>query len=147
MKKRIVSSILAASFLVVLSVAFAHAGSTARMNVTVPFAFSVGNVSFAAGDYTISETSYSSLLLIQSKQTNHSSYILTYPGEGAGHYGNARIHFRHYADQYFLSQVFDGLGDDSRRLPVSRLEKDFVGAAHLTANNSWQPDVIVVGTR
>jgi hypothetical protein len=147
MKKRIVSSILAASLLVVLSVALAYAGSTARANATIPFAFTVGSVSFPAGDYTISETSVDGLLLIQSRQDKLASFVPTFPGRSSGQYGNARILFHRHNDQYFLSQVFYGLGEDSRKFPMSRLERDFSGAAHLAAHNSPQPEVIVVGTR
>ncbi len=146
MKNRIVLSVLAASLLVVLSAALAHAGSTARMNATIPFAFTVGSVSFPSGDYTISETSMAGILLIQNRRENIANYVSTFAGRSSGQYGGWRIMFNRYGDQYFLSQVSYGIEGDSRKLSLSQLEKDFIGVAHAAAQNSRRPEVVVVGT-
>jgi hypothetical protein len=73
MTNRFVLSILAASLLVVLSVAIAYAGSAGRFNITFPFAFTVGNVSFPSGDYTVSESNADGLLLLQNRNARLSS--------------------------------------------------------------------------
>ena len=146
MKNRFVSSVLASSLLVVLSVALGYAGSTARFNVTVPFAFTAGNVAYPSGDYRISQT-LNGFLEIQNMQGNRTSLFSTRPGGSSGQYANPSIQFHRYTDQYFLFKVSSGFGVESLELPVSRLEKDFIGAARTVANNSLQPEVFVVASR
>ncbi|HYK90328.1 MAG TPA: hypothetical protein VE398_16250 [Acidobacteriota bacterium] len=146
MRKRIVSSILAASLLVVLSAALAYSGSSARVNVAIPFAFTVGNMSLPSGDYTISETAANGVLLIQNRHQDLAIYVSSFTGRSSGQYGDARIVFNRYSEKYFLSKVFYGTGD-SRKLPVSRLERDFIGATHSAAHNSKPVEVVAVGTR
>ncbi len=147
MRIRIVSSVLAACLLVVLSVGFAGSATTASFRVTVPFAFRAGNASFHEGSYTISESPMQGCLLIRNNQDGRSSFVVTYPGKSTHNAGNAGLVFHRYADQYFLSQVTNGIDQDSRRLPVSQLEKDFVGTARAAAQNAAQPDVFIMASR
>lgn len=84
-------------------------------------------------------------MLINNSQSNPVRFVLTHSIRSSGQYGDAKILFNRYSEKYFLSQVFYGLGEGSRELPVSRLEGDSIGA-HSATNHSRKPEVVVVGT-
>ncbi len=144
MNKSIVSSVLALSLVVVLSVVSAPAQFARRMTVTIPFAFEIGESSFPSGEYAMTDTQNAGLWLIRNPQVGKGEFFSTVAVRSSGKFGNASISFRRYADKYFLAEVFDGIDSDSRKLPVSRHEKDFLGAASQTAQGSPQPDLIVL---
>jgi len=125
---------LAASLLV-FSAAYAYSGTVGRMSVTIPFAFTAGNVLFPAGDYTISETLMEDNLLIQNRQERVASFLSTFHGQTSKN-GDIAVRFNRYGDKYFLSQVSFGLAGSTSGLLVSKLERDFVGAGLSAAHIS-----------
>jgi hypothetical protein len=146
MKKQILSNVLAATLFAVVAVSSAYAGPRVTLTAKVPFAFTVGEVSLPAGDYTLYEAE-TGLIKIQGAEVNKCMYF-TQPGTPARYDGKVRLVFHQYGDQYFLSEVFNGLEGNGRKFRTSKLEKDRMGAAaQAAAQDSPQSDVVVFGTR
>lgn len=146
MKRQVLSHVLTAGLLVIAAVSFANAGQFYTLTAKVPFDFTVGEVSLPAGDYTLYESTSGSIT-VQSTHRNECMY-LTNPGTSAKDHGRVRFIFHRYGEQYFLSEVFNGTEGASRKLAVSKLEKDHIGAASYAVAENPQPrDVVIFGTR
>jgi hypothetical protein len=92
----------------------------------VPFAFTAGQKSFAAGEYNVGEI-YQSVLSIQSTEGNGGVLISTLPGEPVGARGSAEtLTFHRYGDRYFLCSLA-GTGR-GWALPKSQSEKELIAA-------------------
>jgi hypothetical protein len=147
MKKQILSNVLAATLLVIAAVASAYAGQAVTLRAKIPFAFTIGEVSLPAGDYTFYYDAATTMIKTESAHFNECVF-LTHPGTSARDDGKVKIIFHQYGDQYFLSEVFNGLERAGHKLWTSKLEKDRMGAAaQAAAQNSPQSDVVVFGTR
>jgi hypothetical protein len=92
---------------------------------TVPFSFTVGQKSFAAGDYSVGEI-YHGVLAIESRDGNGNVTITTSPDEPGKVQGVATLTFHRYGDRYFLC----GLSDTSHgwAVPKSKAEKELIAA-------------------
>jgi hypothetical protein len=92
---------------------------------TVPFGFTVGQKSFAAGDYTVGEI-YHSVLSIQNRDQSGGVVITTLPDEPGKVQGVATLTFHRYGDRYFLC----GLSDPTHgwAVPKSKAEKELIAA-------------------
>ncbi|HWF07378.1 MAG TPA: hypothetical protein VG297_02885 [Bryobacteraceae bacterium] len=92
------------------------------LHVNVPFGFSAGPKSFAAGEYVVNEVS-PQVLVIQSADYHTHVMVVTHSG-ATGSPGRAVLRFQRYGDQYFLSAVstpYRAWG-----LPVSAREKELI---------------------
>lgn len=150
MKGQVLSKILATSLLVAFTVAcaFAAGTNTPVLKAKIPFGFSVGKVSLPAGEYTVFERDGKNILLIQGDQTNQQFVVLSHPGNSSAPDGKGKLLFHRYGDQYFLSQVFPWFEDAGHKLPVSKQEKEIIGAtSNKVAENPAPVDVFVFGTR
>jgi hypothetical protein len=78
-----------------------------------PFPFSVGDNTFAAGDYVVTREGH--LKLIFSNQENHVAALVSVLPARSSKVGisHARIVFHRYDDQYFLALVADGVSGSS----------------------------------
>jgi len=145
MKKQTLSTILAASLLATLAAAAAYAGRPARIAAKVPFAFSVGGQSLPDGAYTFYQRADGAIEVLGPTGKRYVSY--TVPGKSEVRAGGAQILFHRYDDQYFLSEVFDGVGSTGLKFPVSRQEKEKIStASHPKVAYVVPRDVIVVAT-
>jgi hypothetical protein len=109
------------SVLAVLAVSSAYAQSGNRQTAYIPFAFSVGNKDFPAGEYSITRLNPSAdktALGIMSADRRDGSIVLTTPIQAAKASEKAVLVFRRYGDQYFLAQVWTPA--DAMGLAVSR---------------------------
>jgi hypothetical protein len=146
MQKHVLYNVLTAGLLVIAAISSAFAGQSARVSAKVPFAFTIGKESLPAGTYTFYENA-NGLIRIQNTQGDAYVYA-TNPGTTARVDGQAKFIFHRYDEQYFLSEVFNGTEDSSRKFAVSKLEKDLIGAAsQAVAENSQPRDVVIYGTR
>lgn len=82
----------------------------------VPFSFKVGNKELPAGEYKI--TADNQTVRVQKTDGKANAVTLTQRTRGASHNLNdAKLTFRRYGDQYYLSQVWlpDNLGRELKR--------------------------------
>jgi hypothetical protein len=132
--------------MVIAAVSCAYAGQAATVIAKVPFTFMVGQISLPAGDYLFYENT-NGLIRIQSAHRDE-CMVLTVPGKSVGNDGKAKILFHRYGNENFLSQVFNGLGDSSLKLIVSKFEKErMTAASNPVAENTQPRDVVIFGSR
>lgn len=108
-----------------LSTAKGQTSGNPQLIATVPFAFSVGEKTLPAGEYTVRCTNPDSpakILQLRSKNGHDSALVQTNSVIGKIE-NNARLVFYRYGDQYFFAQAWlpaDSIGMQS---PKSRTEK------------------------
>jgi hypothetical protein len=108
-----------------LSTAKGQTSGNPQLIATVPFAFSVGEKTLPAGEYTVRCTNPDSpakILQLRSKNGHDSALVQTNSVIGKIE-NNARLVFYLYGDQYFFAQAWlpaDSIGMQS---PKSRTEK------------------------
>jgi hypothetical protein len=93
------------------------------VRATVPFDFTIGSKSFAAGEYHLRQVAHM-VLQIQSADGHASMLVATRPGEPTKIPGTARLQFNRYGDRYFLSQVSGDTG--GWQVPKSLVEKELI---------------------
>ena len=82
----------------------------------VPFSFKVGNKVLPAGEYKI--TAENEIIRVQKTDGKENVVTLTQRTRGTNHnLSGAKLTFRHYGDQYYLSQVWlpDTLGRELKK--------------------------------
>jgi hypothetical protein len=127
------NSISKSSFLVLsllLSVAGAHAQSTARANV--PFAFKMGATQLPAGTYAIRNDAGSNIVTVRNVQTGAS--VLAMGRRESPSKKTDKLVFHRYGSQYFLTAILGSQGSDGMVLPATKQEKEFQ-VAHAPANS------------
>ena len=94
-----------------------------------PFPFSVGNNTFAAGDYMINRQGH--LKLIFCNQENHTATLVGVLPASSSKDGNgyARVVFHRYGDQYFLAIVSEGSLDSTFGVYTSKEETQLANAS------------------
>jgi len=101
----------------------AHAQrSDLDLRFRAPFPFSVGNNTFAAGDYVVTQQVH--LKLIFFNQENHVAVIVSVQPASSIKDGNGhvRVVFHRYDDQYFLAFVSEGSFDSTFNAYTSKEE-------------------------
>jgi hypothetical protein len=82
------------------------ASAQTNLDVTVPFAFSVGNQLLPAGHYRVQSQSNYSFLSIRNVETA-STTVVTVRSEGGRHLqGNSRLVFNRQGNNHYLTQVW-----------------------------------------
>jgi hypothetical protein len=127
MKNEMLKGIAMVSLIVALSVATAAANTDAqagkRVVADVPFEFSVGYKTMAAGEYRIQiVNSANDALLIQSADGKSSALRLSEATDRNKDKTHARLVFHRYGERYFLAEVWTGT-DTGRQLLKSQDEK------------------------
>jgi hypothetical protein len=146
MKGKVFTTVLVAGLAIAVGVASGFAGSKSLvLRANVPFGFTVGDVSLPAGIYTITmQEQYRGGLLIQGTQASQACLIMTHSGNWSVPDGKGKLLFKRYGDEYFLSQVFPAFENTGQKLPVSKMEKEYiVGGPRAAANKSVQPELVV----
>lgn len=95
-----------------------------RIKFTVPFNFTAGNKTFAAGAYIVSKETPSHLIVIQSVQGQGNAILVGGPNELNKLYGTAVLTFHRYGQRYFLAK-FSDYGSASA-LPLTTGEKELI---------------------
>jgi hypothetical protein len=108
-----------------LAVVSVQAQSGRKVEVNVPFDFSLGGKALPAGAYSIREFSQNSILI--ESADGQTRVLAQTPGTaqaGAGERATQeRLVFHQYGDQYFLAQVWMMRGSDGRELNQSGAER------------------------
>lgn len=126
-----------------LSAALGPIGLMAQnpMHVTVPFDFTVGSKSFAAGVYTVHNGVAPSVVAIKSADGRSSIMTLTNGVQARQAPGKGKLIFNRYGESYFLSQIWAAGNEVGRQLPRTSAEKELIAKATsptpvtLTASN------------
>ena len=93
------------------------------INVKIPFDFTVGSKSLAAGDYRVGQQA-PQVLAIQSVDGRAAMAIMTNPAQGNNMPGKATLTFNKYGDRYFLAQVSNN--NRGWALPKAAVEKELI---------------------
>lgn len=116
-----------AMFMLVMAVALVTGALSANAQsrtarATVPFEFTVGEKTLAAGDYYVdSITQSGDTIRIGNTESLATVASLTIPADGTSK--NAKLVFHRYGQHYFLAQVWSGASNEGRQLMKSRQER------------------------
>jgi hypothetical protein len=108
-----------------LSTAKAQMSGNPQLIANIPFAFSVGEKTLPAGEYTVRCTNRDSsikVLQVRSKDGRDSALVQTHSVIGKIEDG-ARLVFYRYGDQYFFTQAWLPSDSTGMQAPRSRTEK------------------------
>lgn len=125
MTKRLYSTLAMLSLILMLAVVSVQAQSGMRVEVNIPFDFTLGNKTLPAGVYSIREYSQKSILIMSAD--GKTRVLAMTPGTARIEAGRGaareRVVFHQYGDQYFLAQVWMMRGSDGRELNQSSAER------------------------
>ena len=126
--KRILS-VTAATLAICLIATAAYAqSSNLRLRFHVPFAFSVKNQTFPAGEYEVSQPWHLSLA-VRNLENYTSTFESVVPAQSRKEgNGNIRLVFHRYDNQYFLAFVSDGSWESTYDFQISKAEKQLATA-------------------
>ena len=121
MRKQIFTSVAMFGLLLTLAVASVQAQSRSKIEVTIPFNFTVGDTNLQAGNYSVKFISHNALLLRSSD--GKQSAIVVAPSAVSGDKNKPeRMVFHRYGDRYFLVQIWMLRSDSGRELYPSNTE-------------------------
>jgi len=124
---------------------FAMAGSSFaqdhRVQVQIPFDFTVSGKLLPAGDYTIKKNS-ENIIEIRNHNKPIASLALVTP-DGQKGPGGGVVTFHRYGDRYFLSQILSERADLSLRVPTSKKER----VTQLQQARVDQPSLTLIAAR
>lgn len=126
MMKQSLRIFLTLAALVILSASAAQAQSTGEQTARIPFAFSVGDKSFPAGEYRVSRVNPQSdraALYIRSGDGRTGRIVMTTPVQADQTPESAKLVFNRYGDAYYLSQVWSPADGTVLELRQSRAER------------------------
>ena len=130
MKKQAFMVLMTLSLFVTLAALSVHAQSDTRLNVNIPFEFSITNHVLPAGEYTVSRLAQDGqyVLMIRSIDCSVNERFLTLPTQARTTPNQSALVFHQYGDQYFLSQVWTSGNDTGRELSKPRAENELIRA-------------------
>ena len=141
MKKQLYMVITIIALLTVAGLSNANAQSTVELKANIPFAFSVGNKTMPAGEYSVRCTNPNSdmkVLQIRSSDGPESALVMTSSVIGKRQ-DDAKLVFYRYGDQYFFAQAWLPSDSIGMQAPKSRSEKQM--ARELAANTRTREEV------
>jgi hypothetical protein len=146
MQNQTLKRLILLSVLGVLTTVSAHAQSGTRVNITIPFDFYVGGKALTAGQYEIGRASQASvdMLVLRSIGGAEGLYFLTRTVQAGGP-GEAKLVFRRYEDQYFLSEVWTSGVSIGRGL--ARSSKERMVAQEINRHAANPQKVSVMGNK
>ena len=103
----------------------AHAQSSNRVVVDIPFDFSVGSTLLRAGNYKVEELQ-SGILVFNGNDGQDHQFVLTVGEEASNQDNQPKLIFTRYGDGTFLNKVFLSGSDDYRQLLPSSREKKLI---------------------
>jgi hypothetical protein len=112
-----------------------------RVQVTIPFDFTVSGKLLPSGTYTIKKNA-ENIIEIRNRDKGISSLALVTP-DGKSASGGGVVTFHRYGDRYFMSQILSDNADLSLKLPTSKKER----ATQLQQAAVNQPSLTLVAAR
>ncbi|HEV7681610.1 MAG TPA: hypothetical protein VGO68_05775 [Pyrinomonadaceae bacterium] len=147
MKKQFQMVVTIIALLIIAGVSSANAQTQPRvqLNLTIPFAFTIGDRVMPAGDYAVRCTNPSSDAKVLQLTNGRESVLLRTNTVSGKSEDNAKLVFNRYGDQYFLAQVWLASDADGMQALKSRTEKRL--ARELAANKLSKDTVAVTAKR
>lgn len=131
--------VAAAVGLLTLTGATAVRAASPELQAAVPFTFSAGDTTFAAGTYTVERTAGShSPLMIRSAAGG--VLFLAQPGEKTVKGKSTRLVFHRYGNRYYLRQVWFN-GTNGYNVPETTDERETAGR---TGQRAQAPSVVTL---
>jgi hypothetical protein len=98
-----------------------QAQTRGRIRVSIPFGFTVGSQTMAAGNYEVWQPTQGPVLTIQSADGRSHMTTPTQSGEPNAAPGYAKLTFHKYGERYFLARVSEsGRAWELPRTPVEK---------------------------
>lgn len=119
----------------------AQAQDTGRMVIDVPFLFTAGDTTLPPGRYAVKRVSQSSLMIQNTEMPRAVAIVSAVGSVGGGGKAAAKLVFRAYEGEHFLSQVWMPGHSAGREVPVSRTENVHVREI---ADSRMQPQTVAV---
>jgi hypothetical protein len=145
LKKQILSIVATLSLLIPISI-IGFAGLSGRVNAEIPFDFTVGNIEFKAGKYSVgrlSASNTSGTLIIRGEDNDAvASFNVNKAIDRNG--SQPRLIFRRYGNQYFLAKVFDGYSGQGAEFQKSKAEREAAKKGDIITQNAKPETVTVV---
>jgi len=145
MKNQIFKTTAILGLFFMLAIASVNAQTPSRIEVNIPFDFSVEKATLKAGSYSIKRTSATALSIrsADGKTTVLVNAPLTIGSRDSK--AGERLVFNQYGNQYFLSQIWMTV-DTGRQLFTQSSEKK-VAREYLLANNNAKPKRVEIAAR
>jgi hypothetical protein len=100
------------------------------MLVTIPFAFTAGNVTLPAGEYRVEKMhGNSAVVLIRCSDPGAAAVVLSNAAQATEIQTQSKLIFKRYDNRYFLSQVWRAGSISGRELLKSRAEEEITRSA------------------
>ena len=146
MKKQALKIFTTVSLLTTLVVASVYANPDGRIWVNIPFAFTVGEKTLPAGQYTIEHNPViRGSLIVRSADCRASVTGLTMNVYSQTIQTQAKLVFHRYGNQYFLAQAWRSGLDVGEEFPKSRAERKAAkGASDRLAKTDAKPEVVYI---
>ena len=125
MKQKILTMAATVAAFLAMAVVTANAQAGAKLKVHVPFDFAAEQTRLKAGDYSVTRIARNEFLLRSAD--NKTSVILQAPVaiEPRREGSPARLVFKRYDNEYFLTQIWTYAGAEGRQLNTSKTEVRF----------------------
>ena len=152
MKRRHLTTFATLGFFLALAIAPAHTHAqtiNAPATANVPFAFSVGDQSFPAGEYRVERLNPQSnvaIFVIRSADGKRNAMFLTSDSVRKAK-GDSHITFNRYGERYFLASLWRDANPPGSVLRVSRAERRLRRREQIGAAPVAQMTVALVGRR
>ena len=127
---RRILSVTAATVAICLIATVAYAqSSNLRLRFHVPFAFSVQNKTFPAGEYEVTQPAQS-VLAVRNMENHTSAFEHVAPAQSQNE-GNGRliVVFHRYDKEYFLALVSNGSQESTDDFQISKAETQLANAS------------------
>ena len=122
MLRGLMMSVLVVGVMMVATVAPAN-GQSNSVSANIPFEFTVGGKSLAAGEYVVRAfTRSGDTLAVTNKSTAKSAIRISMPIQAASHAKNTKLVFHRYGPRYFLAEVWVAGEKTGRQLLKSKEE-------------------------
>ncbi len=129
MKKHSLIPLLAMVVVLAVGSAYAQLPSPGGVKANIPFNFTVNRMTLPAGEYTVSNSGTSGVLLISAQDSSQRGFISTIGVQANKGSSQTKLVFHRYGDQYFLSQIWVSGESSGRELPRTRAEKELMAKA------------------
>src|SRR5580700_10218506 len=144
MKRNLITILSLVVMSLLLNAAGAYAQSYAKANV--PFAFNLGAAQLPAGTYEVKVTSQSpSVIMIRNHETGAAALSIART-DGAGS-TESKLVFDRIGNQYFLIEVWNGLGADGMIVPTSKHQKELKKELELAKGPTGSNEKVIVALK
>ena len=143
MKNHALKALTTLTFLTALTVTSAFGQTAPRVRANIPFQFSVGNQTIAAGKCTIKRLGTSNIVVTSD---NRDVAIMATNALASKDVSKTRLVFHKYGDSYFLAQIWTAGSQVGIELLQSRVERALIKSLkdHHLAMYGATPELVTV---